>query len=551
MLPTRSIQQRGNPQRPMRQQQVQQRQPQRHLATGNAGLRSVSLTEEADPHRAAVLYESRRNQQVRKWAPVLNKTREVPKKKFGLMAAILENQYNAWDPKGRSMLFEDLTTTANIADFTRFALPLIRKSYPKLIADNLVGVQPMSQPASLIFYIRYRYALTKGQTIAGTQIMRQNTAASFARQNGWALDPFYSSQEVHGEDATVLAQNVVQATLAHRPVLAGTVVVEVYDNAASLNPQCETPVPCLRVSFDADGNPDTVLVGDCSDFTATLTVDTTTAGATVFNHSTGQVQVTLSAGHFPPAASAIVNYEFDLEANPFQPEVTLSIDSDSVAAVTRKLKTTWSLEAAQDLKSVHNIDAESTLTDLMADEMVAEIDREIINDLIISAAIRATHNFATAAGASVNFTDRNIALLYKVLEVANIIHRTTLRGPANWMVTSADIASKFEQLNDFRGSDALAMEGIDIGITNAGTIQGKLRLYKDPLFPNCKILLGFKGNSVLDAGYFYAPYIPLLSTPTVLDPNSFVPNKGIMTRYGKKLIEDGGLYYGVVTVSNL
>ncbi len=296
---------------------------------------------------------------------------------------------------------------------------------------------------------------------------------------------------------------------------------------------------------------DTVLIGDCTEFTSTIAVDTSTTGATTFDHSNGQVQVTLSAGSLPAGAVARVHYEYDLEANPFQPEVTLSIDSDSVAAITRKLKTSWSLEAAQDLKSVHNIDAESTLTDLMADEMVAEIDREIINDLIIAAAIRADHNFATAAGASVNFTDRNIALMHKVLEVANIIHRTTLRGPANWMVMSADISSKFEQLNDFRASDAFATEGLDVGIMNVGTIQGKMHLYKDPLFPNCKILMGFKGNSVLDAGYFYAPYIPLLSTPTVLDPNSFTPNKGVMTRYGKKLIEDGGLYYGVVTVTNL
>jgi hypothetical protein len=119
-----------------------------------------------------------------------------------------------WNPEKRSLIFEDQTTTANIADFTRFALPLIRKSYPKLIADNLVGVQPMSQPASLIFYIRYRYALTKGQTVAGTQIMRQNTAQAFARQNGWALDPYYSSQEVRGEDATITGHAVVSATLA-------------------------------------------------------------------------------------------------------------------------------------------------------------------------------------------------------------------------------------------------------------------------------------------------------------------------------------------------
>lgn len=529
---------------------MNRRGAQQQLQTRGGGQRRP-ITEATDLHKASLIHESKKNQLVKKWSPVLGKCREVGKQKFGLMAAIMENQYNHWNPENRSVIFEDQTTTANIADFTRFALPLIRKSYPRLIADNLVGVQPMSQPASLIFYIRYRYALTKGQTVAGTQIMRQNTAQGFARQNGWALDPYYSSQEVHNESATITGHNTITATLAHRPVLAGTVVVEVYDSAAALAPDCNDATPCLRVSFDADGSPDTILIGNCTDFTANLAVDQNTPGATAFNHTTGAVHIALSAGVFPTNAVAVVNYEYDLEANPFQPEVTLSIDSDSVAAVTRKLKTSWSLEAAQDLKAVHNIDAESTLTDMMADEMVAEIDREIINDLIIASAIRATHNFATAAGASVNFTDRNIALMYKVLEVANIIHRTTLRGPANWAVMSSDICSKFEQLNDFRASDAFTTEGVDIGIMNVGTIQNKMKLYKDPLFPNCKILMGFKGSSVLDAGYFYAPYIPLLSTPTVLDPNSYTPSKGIMTRYGKKLIEDGGLYYGCITVSNL
>ena len=510
------------------------------------------MTEETDLHRAAVMHESKKNQLVRKWTPVLNKCREVTPQKFGLMAAILENQYNHWNPENKSVILEDQTTTANIADFTRFALPLIRKSYPKLIADNLVGVQPMSQPASLIFYIRYRYALSKGQTVAGTQIMRQNTSQAYSRQNGWALDPYYSSQEVRGEDATITGGTVISATLAHRPVLAGTVTLEVFASAADASPDCNDAVPCIRVSFDSNGNPDVVLVSeDCGTDFEGIEVDTTSTGGTEFTHSTGQVQVTLSSGSLPTGAVARVNYEYDLEANPFQPEVTLSIDSDSVAAVTRKLKTSWSLEAAQDLKSVHNIDAESTLTDLMADEMVAEIDREILNDLIIAAAIRANHNFATAAGASVNFTDRNIALLYKTLEVANIIHRTTLRGPANWMVMSADICSKFEQLNDFRASDAFTTEGTDIGIMNVGTIQSKMKIYKDPLFPNCKILMGFKGSSVLDSGYFYAPYIPLLSTPTVLDPNSYTPSKGIMCRYGKKLIEDGGLFFATINVTNL
>jgi len=495
-----------------------------------------------------LMLEAKRNQLAAKWSPVLKKMGEIKasRSKIGLMSQILENQYNSMvAPKGGSrMLTEDATTTADVADFTRFALPLIRKSYAKLIADSLVGVQPMNQPAALIFYLRYRYAISKGQTLAGTQIMRQNTSQAFSRQNGWALDPYYSSQQVRGEDLTIAGGGAsITGTLLHRPILAGTVVVNIFESDVD---DCNDPVALVTVTFGSDGTVDNVLKSDAT-AAAALTVDT---GASSFSNTTGLATVVLSAGD-ATGLIARADYEYDLEDNPFQPELTLSIDSDTVSATTRKLKTTWSLEAAQDLKAVHNIDAEQTLSDLMADEMVAEIDREIINDLIISAAVRASHNFATGAGAAVNFTDRNIALLYKTLEVANIIHRTTLRGPANWIVTSADIASKYEQLNDFRGSDALTMDGMDIGISKAGTIQGKMTLYKDPLFPNCKVLLGFKGSSVLDAGYFYAPYIPLLSTPTVLDPNSFSPNKGIMTRYGKKLIEDGGLYYGTITVDAL
>src|SRR5271166_5771054 len=173
-----------------------------------------------DLHQASVLNEATKNRLVKKWSSVLSKCREVPQKKLALMAAVLENQFNHFNPSNRSFLLEDQTTTANIADFTRFALPLIRKSYPKLISDNLVGVQPMSQPASLIFYIRYRYALSKGQTIAGTQIMRQNTAQTYARQNGWALDPYYSSQDVKQEAMTITGGNVVSSTLVQRPILS-------------------------------------------------------------------------------------------------------------------------------------------------------------------------------------------------------------------------------------------------------------------------------------------------------------------------------------------
>lgn len=502
------------------------------------------------------ILESQNHGLVKKWEKVIKKCPEIPRHRLATFARLIDNQHKIMESNanhnGFGLISEDVTTTANLADFTRFALPMIRKSYAKLISDNLVGVQPMSQPASLIFYIRYRYALSKGQTVAGTQIMRQNTAQSFSRYNGWAIDPYYTSQEVRGEDLTINGSNtVVTGTLAHRPVLAGSVIVEVFTNAEDANPSCDDAVPCLRVTFGADGNPDGVQIGNCTEFTSEIAVDLVTPGATEFDHSNGQVTITLSSGSFPVDAVARVNYDYDLEANPMQPEVTMSIDSDSVSATTRRLKTSWSLEAAQDMKSVYDMDAEETMLNLMADEVVAEIDREILNDLLVAAAIRSNHNFATAAGASVNFSDRNLALMYKTLELANIIHRTTLRGPANWLVTSSDISSKYEQLNDFRASDAMDTEGMNLGILNVGTVQSRLKLYKDPLFPNCKVLMGFKGSTALDTGYIYAPYVPLLSTPTVMNPDSFVPSKGVMTRYGKKLLEDGGLFYAVLNVTNL
>lgn len=499
--------------------------------------------------------ESQNSQLVKKWGRVINKCPEISKKRRANFARLLDNQLSIMESyqrasNGFGLITEDITSTSNLADFTRFALPMIRKSYSKLIADDIVGVQPMNQPASLIFYIRYRYGTTKGQTLAGTQIMRQNTGQNFARYNGWAIDPYYSSQEVRDEDLTVAGNRLtVTGTLSHRPVLAGSVRIEVFASAADANPACDDPSPLLKVTFDYNGNVESVFKSSDTSMAA-VTVDVNTPNATKFDHATGGVIVTVGSA-LPAGCVARVNYEYDLEANPLQPDVTLSIDSDSVSATTRRLKTSWSIEAAQDMKSVYDMDAEDTLLNLMADEVVAEIDREILNDLLVAASIRATHNFATAAGASVNFTDRNIALMYKTIELANVIHRTTLRGPANWLVTSSDISSKYEQLNDFRSSDVMDPEGTNLGIVNAGSIQKRMKLYRDPLFPTCKVLMGFKGGTALDSGYMYCPYVPLLSTPTVLNPDSHTPSKGVMTRYGKKLLEDGGLFYGVLNVSNI
>jgi hypothetical protein len=495
-------------------------------------------------------------QLTKKWAPLLKKNfSDVPQKNWRNVAILLENQnkyiQKKFGRKGATLLAEDLTTTGDIADFTRFSLQVLRKTYAKLIADNLVGTQAMNTPSSMIFYVRYRYATNKGATTAGTQIMRQNTAQAYARQNGWALDPYYSSQEVHGESCIITGGTVVTVTLAQRPVLAGSVEIQVFPSAEDADPSCDTAQPCLTVTFDAAGNPQNIIISDCTEFTSTINVNTVTAGATSFNTTTGIAKVTLSAGSFPANAVAKVNYEYNLEGNPLIPELKMSIDSDSVYAATRKLKASWTLEAAQDMEAVYDMDAEQSITDVLGDEMVAEIDREIINDLIIAAAVRARHDFATAAGASVNFTDRNIALMYKILEVANIIHRLTMRGPANWLVTSADISSKLEQLNDFKASDVYAEDTYEVGIVSPGSLQRKLKIFKDPMFPACKILMGHKGKNPFESGYVFCPYIPLLGTPAIMDPNSYTPSKGVMTRYGKKLVEDGSLYYATMQVTSL
>jgi len=477
---------------------------------------------------------------VKKWAPVLEKWGLSEQKQW--VAQLLENQSAMGN--GNALMEEASTTTASISDFTRFALPLLKKSFPNLISDELVGVQPMSQPAALVFYLRYRYGTTKGQTVAGTQIMRQNTGSNFDRYNNWAMDPYYSSQYVKDEAMTAVSSNEsASVAVAHTPVIAGSVKVNIYDDSGTTD--CTGQDPVVVVIYGPSGTVDAVIGEDTSG--VGFTVDTTTS---TFDSATAEVSVAAATGSFS-GYTITADYEYDLEDNPNLPKLSLSIDSDTVAARTRKLKVSWSLEAAQDLKAVHNIDAERVLSDVMADEITAEIDREILNDLIVFAGIRASHNFGTAAGSSVNFTDRNIALLYKTLEVANIIHRTTLRGPANWIVTSSDISSKYEQINDFRADNALGDGGYNIGVVKAGSLSNKLSVYKDPLFPRCKVLMGYKGGNAMDTGYVYCPYIPLLSTPTIMDPNSFVPNKGILTRYGKKALEDGQYWFGLINVSNL
>ena len=493
------------------------------------------------------------SQLVSKWSPVFSKV-NVPSKRKALVARLWENQKNVNGSKHQmkgGLLLETMTTTNDVADFTKASLPVIAKAYSKIVSPDLVGTQPMNGPSQMIFYMRNRYGTTKGQTVAGTQIMRQNTAGKYGNTNGWAIDPYYSSRNVFHEPLSFNGgRTIASGVLRHRPVLAGTVVVELYPTEEDSYASPDDLSPMASIVFGPDGEVLTIVEGEGYANTDAPFAIVQTTGATEFDHTTGEVQVTLDTAAGADVF-AVVNYEYDMEGNPLTPELTMSIDSDTMTATDRRLKTSWSLNVAQDMMAVYSMDPKTIFEGLLVDEMTAEIDREILNLCMVIASIRATHNFATGAGASVNFTDRNIALWHKTLEAANIIHQTTLAGPANWAVCSSDISSKYEELADFRSDDALNPEGQKVGIVKTGNVSAKMDFYKDPLFPRTKVLVGFKGRNDFETGIVYGPYVPIVLTPEIYNPNSFDPSMGSMTRYGLKALEDSGYYYGVLTVTNI
>ena len=177
-----------------------------------------------------------------------------------------------------------------------------------------------------------------------------------------------------------------------------------------------------------------------------------------------------------------------------------------------------------------------------------KIDREILTDLRNNAGTVSSWDFNTALGDTIK--EKYESLYVKVVEVTNVVHRKTLRGGANWIVTSPEVASIFETATAGFAPSPSETFTSSLGVQYVGTVNQRWRLYKDPLFPTGQLLMGYKGDSYMDSGYFYAPYVPLTQTPVVLDPESFCPRKGILTRYGKKLLREGAKFYARLNIAN-
>jgi len=236
-------------------------------------------------------------------------------------------------------------------------------------------------------------------------------------------------------------------------------------------------------------------------------------------------------------------------------EVSFKLDEVVVSVEERKLRATWSPELAQDVSAFHNIDAEAELTAMLSEQVAAEIDREILRDLRKAAAwqLRWDYNgWRKASSASSPYTQKewNQTLITKVNQVSAQIHKSTLRGGANFIVVSSEISAIFDDLEYFHVSDAQPeQDQYNMGIERIGSLNGRYQVYRDPYSPADSMIIGHKGKSLLDTGYIYAPYVPLQLTPTMYNPFNFAPVKGIMTRYAKKVVNNR--FYGHVRVDGI
>jgi len=309
----------------------------------------------------------------------------------------------------------------------------------------------------------------------------------------------------------------------------------------------------------------------CSKGTANKATDAVAAfGATSSTSAMGLIEFPMVDGLTEGGAlgSVMGVNNWGLEDNPGIPEIDIKVDSIAITAVTKKLKAKWTPELGQDLNAYHNLDAEVELTSILSEQIALEIDREILSDLVNGATAgqfywsRAPGRFVdrltgAEVGNGLNVTPDftgTVSEWYETLietinDVSAQIHRKTLRGGANFCVVSPEVANVLEFTAGFRANVTADADKGDIGAVKVGSLNRKFDVIVDPYFPRNAILVGRKGSSFLESGYVYAPYVPLQVTPTIFGPEDFVPRKGVMTRYGKKMVRPD--MYGLVIVRGL
>jgi len=482
------------------------------------------------------------------------------------------------------------------------ALPLVRKVFAQIAAKDFVSVQPMNLPSGLIFYLDFKYGTsTANNQFEALDNMYGNvsTALSKMEEDIDVKGGLYGAGRfAYSVSSSIKAGLQMQANSA---ALATTKF-----QTASVNLNSDF----YRFNFDQDFSSSIAALGSGSqvkavtvlssdlerpDLTAlrAFNLESTNAGDVqeVFGKLTKHDPATnvITFIVIESAAAAIdsntrltvsaptqptENQRGDFEDNPAGaisiPEINVELSSEAIVAKTRKLKAQWTPEFAQDLNAYHSIDAEAELTSLLSEYISMEIDLEILGMLIENAVTTerwsASSNkvwggSTTAAGGAWTTSAVDGGGYYntqgqwfqtlgtKIQKVSNKIHQKTLRGGANFLVVSPTVSTILESIPGYAAGDPGDKMDYAFGVQRIGQFNGRYKVYKNPYMTENVILMGYRGSQFLETGAAYCPYVPLMMTPLVYDPNTFTPRKGIMTRYAKKMIRPE--FYGKIFVSDV
>ena len=492
-------------------------------------------------------------------------------------------------------------TVGQSENWAGIALPLVRKVFGQIAAKEFVSVQPMNLPSGLVFFLDFQYGtsvnpFSSGDSLYGTrnasgQFPFQTTgttgglynAGRFAYTTNQFSASVWMSGSNNGGTAPTLGAgtgSIVTASWAelnfdsdYSASVAGNKIYKVTVNTAS-----------VLSSFDPDAVRAFYLSGSGFVVASALPQFTTynytngtiaffftgsttqaTAGASLATVYYNKITVDNNRGDFEDTSASSFSVPNAQSASTISiPEINIKMQSQAITAKTKKLKAVWTPEFAQDLNAYQNIDAEAELTNIMSEYISMEIDLEIL-DMLIEDAAAMTEYWSVVNNQSVSSTGVSATSLgfyntqggwfqtlgTKMQKVSNKIHQLTLRGGANFLVCSPTVATVLESIPGFAANsngDAANME-YAFGVQKTGQINNRYTVYKNPYMTENVILMGFRGKQFLESGAVFAPYIPLIMTPLVYDPNTFTPRKGLMTRYAKKMLRPE--FYGKIYVSGL
>ena len=493
------------------------------------------------------------------------------------MSMLLENQAKQLVVEASNTSAAAISDTNNFsgtgAQWAGVALPLVRKVFGQIAAQEFVSVQPMNLPSGLVFYLDFQYGDAKAPFASGDSLYGTPSANFGNEAEGGLYGAGRYSYSTNTHTASI-SFKVTSASFGdldydsdYSASLAAGGIAEVSASISSLDYDALAVRSFMITGSDIEVGkvlPQFTKVED--DIITFYVQSTVAAGSKELSYS--KVTSAVERGDFEDGNDYATNTDWDADSTNISiPEINIQMKSEAIVAKTKKLKAVWTPEFAQDLNAYQSVDAEAEVTNMLSEYISLEIDLEILDMLIKDAAAGdeywSTVNNRTIAGdetAVSQFGDSNFfntqgqwfqTLGTKMQKLSNKIHQRTLRGGANFLVCSPTVATIIESIPGFASnSDGdVSKASYAFGVQKAGQMNSRYTVYKNPYMKENTILMGFRGSQFLEAGAVFAPYIPLIMTPLVYDPDTFTPRKGLLTRYAKKMLRPE--FYGRIYVNGL